>query len=225
MEVPAAYTQIGQANGVPPEVLYALASTESVLQLEHARRPWPWTLNVAGEGLRFENRDAACRALEQALTETKIVDVGIAQLNVRWQPQLFGPGERFADPCDGLDPRANLEEAAGILRQHYNNTGDWVAAAGRYHRPAGGAPAARYRRIMASELGRLGDGEVSAAPGMVASVADQAPSGNQVGQARGGDTAPLEDTSLTWVTPESRKITWVTPAPAHWVAAVATQEG
>jgi hypothetical protein len=33
--------------------------------------------------------------------------------------------------------------------------GDWVLAAGRYHRPAGGAPAARYRRIVADELERL----------------------------------------------------------------------
>lgn len=153
--VPPAYFDAASLHQVPPEVLYAVATTESAVSLEAGRRPWPWTLNVAGEGFRFATRQAACEALTLALQETRVVDVGIAQLNVRWQPQLFGPDRRFASPCDGLNPYANLEEAARLLRGHYEASGDWVQAAGRYHRPAGGAPAARYRLTVAAELKRL----------------------------------------------------------------------
>jgi hypothetical protein len=116
--VPSAYLDAASRHQVPPEVLYAVATAESVVRLEVGRRPWPWTLNVAGEGFRFATRQAACEALTLALQETRVVDVGIAQLNVRWQPQLFGPGRRFAAPCDGLNPYANLEEAARLLRGH-----------------------------------------------------------------------------------------------------------
>lgn len=154
-EVPPAYFDAASLHQVPPEVLYAVATTESVVSLKAGRRPWPWTLNVAGEGFRFATRRAACSALMQALQETRLVDVGIAQLNVRWQPQLFGAGKRFSNPCDALNPYANLEEAARLLRGHFEATGDWVQAAGRYHRPAGGEPAARYRRLIAAELERL----------------------------------------------------------------------
>lgn len=154
--VPPAYLDAGSLHQVPPEVLYAVATAESAVRLNTGRRPWPWTLNVAGKGFRFATRRAACNALVLALKETRVVDVGIAQLNVRWQPQLFGAGKRFSNPCDALNPYANLEEAARLLRGHFEATGDWVQAAGRYHRPAGGEPAARYRRLVAAELERLG---------------------------------------------------------------------
>jgi len=153
--VPPAYFDAASLHQVPPEVLYAVATAESVVSLKVGRRPWPWTLNVAGEGFQFATREAACDALLLALKETRLVDVGITQLNVRWQPQLFGAGKRFSHPCDALNPYANLEEAARLLRGHFDATGDWVQAAGRYHRPAGGEPAARYRRIVATELERL----------------------------------------------------------------------
>ncbi|MDI5922734.1 transglycosylase SLT domain-containing protein [Halomonas sp. LR5S13] len=153
--VPPAYFDAASLHQVPPEVLYAVATAESVVSLKAGRRPWPWTLNVAGEGSHFATRQAACEALTLALQETRVVDVGITQLNVRWQPQLFGAGKRFTQPCDALNPYANLEEAARLLRGHYEATGDWVQAAGRYHRPAGGEPAALYRRIVAAELERL----------------------------------------------------------------------
>lgn len=153
--IPPAYLDAASRHQVPPEVLYAVASAESVVSINAGRRPWPWTLNVAGTGYHFASREAACNALKRALTETRQVDVGITQLNVRWQPQLFGPGQRFADPCDALNPYANLEEAARLLRGHYETTGDWIQAAGHYHRPAGGAPAKRYRRLVHTELERL----------------------------------------------------------------------
>jgi len=45
--------------------------------------------------------------------------------------------------------------AAQLLRGHFAASGDWYSAAARYHRPAGGAPAARYRSIFGAHLSRL----------------------------------------------------------------------
>ena len=116
-EVPALYREVAEAAEVPAQLLYALAAAESGAALNSGRyKPWPWTLNVAGQGSHFATHQAACEALTLALQETRVVDVGITQLNVRWQPQLFGAGKRFPHPCDALNPYANLEEAARLLR-------------------------------------------------------------------------------------------------------------
>ncbi|MNR31318.1 hypothetical protein D3C85_1488230 [compost metagenome] len=98
-------------------------------------------MNVAGTSRRFPSRDAACAALQLELThqDPKRIDVGLGQTNLGYHPH------RYPSACDALDPRANLAVTAELLREHYADTGDWIVAAGRYHRPAGGAPAARYR--------------------------------------------------------------------------------
>ncbi|EDB1019474.1 transglycosylase, partial [Salmonella enterica] len=42
---------------------------------------------------------------------------------------------------------------AQLLRQRYDERpGSWLNAAARYHRPAGGAPAARYRKLVSRHL-------------------------------------------------------------------------
>lgn len=154
VNIPAAFQKTAARHGIPAEVLQAVARTESGRRIKQTGqfRAWPWTLNVAGTGMVFETRAKACTALRQALRRTRIVDVGIAQLNVRWNPDLFGPGRRFPEPCDGLDPYANLDAAAARLRRHFEATGNWLTAAGRYHRPAGGAPAQRYAKAVAANL-------------------------------------------------------------------------
>ncbi|RCV86951.1 hypothetical protein DU505_18910 [Billgrantia montanilacus] len=213
-DVPEAYVVAAQRHGVPPEVLYAVALTESKVPLAHALRPWPWTLNVAGKSYYFETRTEACEELTRALFETEVIDVGVAQLNFRWQPQLFGAGNRFVDPCDALDPYANLDEAAKLLRSHYDASGsqDWVVAAGRYHRPAGGAPAERYRRSVADNLERLEGGprQVVAAGGVqFASAEPFSRSTASLSTATAVEPEPVTaDTSLVWIAPVE---------PAQWV--------
>lgn len=220
-DIPPAYVVAAQRQGIPPAILYAVATAESVVTLNAGRRPWPWTLNVAGKALRFGDRSSACAALRDALQRTNVVDVGIAQLNVRWQPQLFGPGRRFADPCDGLDPYANLDEAARLLRQHYDASGDWLIAAGRYHRPAGGRPAERYRSIVRTELLRLVSGSPIAS---AASAPLKTPSGPSTPSDQHHDSKEAE---VTWITPSPRsreaEITWLTPEPRRWLAEVASR--
>ncbi|WP_193092069.1 lysozyme family protein [Halomonas colorata] len=227
-------------HGVPPEILYAVALNESKVSLEQGVRPWPWTLNIAGKGYHFETRDEACDVLFRSVFDTQVIDVGIAQLNIRWQPQLFGAGNRFVDYCDALDPYANLEEAARLLRQHYDASGDWLIAAGRYHRPAGGEPAARYRRAIAANLAELevsnstphrtagrsnvqfSSAEEIDIPSVAASHYDATPQ-YSIAPASEQYQPIVIDHSLNWVTPsEPDPVSWIDPH-LRWDRLVAAQ--
>lgn len=122
--------------------------------------PWPWTLNIADVPHRYVSRAAACVALHQALGQVGAyrIDVGLGQIDVGYF------GGRVAEPCDLLEPYRNLLLAATILKHYHEKGEDWMLAVGRYHRPAGGALAARYRRDVAMQLARvLADAGVSAA--------------------------------------------------------------
>ncbi|QHA83948.1 lytic transglycosylase [Pseudomonas mediterranea] len=148
---PPAYQLAAHGADIPSAVLFAIALQESGIRVRGRLLPWPWTLNIAGTPYRFANRQAACHALLQALVrhEAKRVDVGLGQTNLGYH------GQRFSSPCEALDPYRNLAVTAALLREHHAATGDWVLAAGRYHRPAGGAPAARYRVGFSRQLERL----------------------------------------------------------------------
>ncbi|CAJ3477534.1 transglycosylase SLT domain-containing protein [Burkholderia pseudomallei] len=150
---PPAYQLAAHDAGVPSVVLFAVALQESGTHLQGRVIPWPWTLNVAGTAYRYRTRAAACRALHVALpiVGATHVDVGLTQINLGYHR------ERFADPCDALDPYRNLDAAASILREQHVAGEDWLAAVGRYHRPAGGAIAARYRQQVAVRLARVLD--------------------------------------------------------------------
>lgn len=148
---PPAYQLAAQAAEIPAEVLYAVALTESGLRIADKVRPWPWTLNVAGRGRFFKSRVDACEALTKTLqtTSAKRVDVGLAQINYGYH------AKRVTAPCDLLDPTINLKIAADLLKQHYRPNESWLMAMGRYHRPAGGSPAARYRQAANKHLVRI----------------------------------------------------------------------
>jgi soluble lytic murein transglycosylase-like protein len=149
---PTAYRQVAEHYGVPPQVLYAVAQTESNTQLRIGYYPWPWTLNVKGKPMRFETRELACQAVLKAIAEQGIyaVDIGLTQQNWGYVGRA-----RFREPCDALHPINNLQSAALLLRQYYKQTGDWVSAAGMYHRPAGGEPARLYRSKIQERLNRM----------------------------------------------------------------------
>lgn len=148
---PPAYQLAAHDAGIPSAVLYAVALQESGIALRGRRTPWPWTLNVAGQARRFQTREAACANLRRALREMPAtrIDVGLGQINVGYQ------AHRFDHPCELLDPYRNLAVAAAILREHHRPGDDWLLAIGRYHRPAGGPPAARYRHSVQKHLARV----------------------------------------------------------------------
>lgn len=149
--VPDGYRRVAQQARVPANLLYAVALTESGSQLPQGIRPWPWTLNVNGRGYQYATRRDACAALQRFVltTNPKRIDIGPGQINLGWN------GQRFASPCDLLAPYPNLQLAARLLRQHYDRWQSWPEAAGRYHHPAGGKPAQRYRTQVLRHLQHL----------------------------------------------------------------------
>ena len=148
---PPAYQVAAQRAGIPSSVLYAVALQESGARINGRLVPWPWSLNVAGTPYRYATRTQACAGLEQALRDTPPtrIDAGLGQINLGYQRH------RYDYPCDLLDPYRNLALAAEILREQHTPGEDWLLAIGRYHRPAGGAPAARYRHSVGRHLARV----------------------------------------------------------------------
>lgn len=150
--VPDVYRQIAAAERVPAESLYALAMAESTRKTAWGSKPWPWTINVAGKGYHYDTREEALAALLGFVQRwpLKRIDVGVAQVNLGWNGHLF-PSFR-----DAFDPWLNLRAAAQILRACYDaRPGSWVRAAGCYHHPAGGQPAANYMAVVRRKLSQI----------------------------------------------------------------------
>ena len=115
-------------SGIPAELLYALALTESGRAEAHAARPWPWTLNDGGEGRWFDTRAEAELALADLISEGRSnIDIGCFQLNLRWH------GEAFLTPAEMLDPGRNADYAARFLLDLYHRSGSWDQAVASYH--------------------------------------------------------------------------------------------
>ncbi|VFT27680.1 lytic transglycosylase, catalytic [Pseudomonas aeruginosa] len=148
---PPAYQLAAQRAGIPSTVLYAVALQESGIRRNGRIVPWPWSLNVAGQSRRYATRADACASLQRAMRSTPHtrIDAGLGQINLGYHQH------RYASACDLLDPYRNLAIAAEILREQHTPGEDWLLAIGRYHRPAGGEPAARYRRSVSRHLARV----------------------------------------------------------------------
>ncbi len=141
-----------QLTGVPAEVLAALALTESGRARGGGLRPWPWTVNIAGDGQWFDSRDSAIAHARAALRAGKRnVDIGCFQINYRWHASAFDSLEAM------FDPQANALYAARFLRRLEREFGDWEAAAGAYHSRTPEL-AERYVARFRSHLGTANDG-------------------------------------------------------------------
>ncbi|AZL61145.1 lytic transglycosylase domain-containing protein [Tabrizicola piscis] len=154
-----AAARAARQSGVPRDVLLAITMVET----GRGSRPWPWTVNLGGEGHWLDSADAAetlvAKALEEGLTN---IDLGCFQLNYRWH------ADAFASVADMLNPDANALYAAEFLAQHHAQTGEWASAAAAYH-SATPEHAERYRARFQSAWSALaGDG---GAPEFSASLA------------------------------------------------------
>lgn len=124
------YDAVAAYVGVPQDVFYAMALAESGRVVEQQFAPWPWTLNIDGEGRFYPDRDSMFAALMEALQANQLrIDIGPLQLSWYWQY------ERIASPWRITDPVVSSKLAAVLVREHYAQTGDWWQAVARYHRP------------------------------------------------------------------------------------------
>lgn len=165
--------------GVPENVLLAVTRTETA----RYGTPWPWTVNMEGDGHWFETREAA-----QSFAESRQVagadsfDVGCFQINHRWH------GGHFVSIDAMLDPDNNARYAARFLIELFAEYGNWDGAVGAYHSRTD-RYAARYLRIYHGHLETLGGRPDMPPPGLGdAPSSDGLASGFLLLQA-GGDTA------------------------------------
>lgn len=150
LEIFPAYRRAADAAGVPPALLQAVCAQESNHRIRPGVfRPWPWTLNIAGQGFYFKTRDEAHQRGLKALKAGQHPDWGLCQINSRWH------GAKLHNTWQALDPRHNLAVAAAYLRECYQRQGDWLKAAGCYHSQTE-RHARPYRRAVAARLKRWG---------------------------------------------------------------------
>lgn len=135
------------ATGVPLDVLTAI----SLVETGRGHRPWPWAVNLGGDGHWPDSRRDAVELAESALAQGRTnIDLGCFQLNYHWH------GAGFASLFDMLDPTANALYAADYLAGKYAATGDWALAAAAYHSTTP-EHAQRYRTRFEARRAELGD--------------------------------------------------------------------
>jgi soluble lytic murein transglycosylase-like protein len=142
-----AWWTVAEQRGLDPYILYAVALVESAKVSKRLAKPWPWALNRQGRPVIPSSLTEAKDILGGSLAKgIRNIDVGLMQVNVRWQ------GHRVRQPEDLLDPEINLRVGADILFEAIGSaTGNLVLGIGRYHAGFRDAERAyRYgRRVLA----------------------------------------------------------------------------
>lgn len=140
--IPPGYRQVAAEHSIPPSLFYAIALTESGYRTPATQglRPWPWTLNIRGEGHYYPSQRAAATALSATLSAGETgVDVGLMQIHWHYHHAVLG------NIRTALDPYHNLRVGAGILAECYRQRADWWSATGCYHAPNNDTLAQRYQ--------------------------------------------------------------------------------
>jgi len=124
-----AWWQIATERGLDPYILYAVALVESARINARLAAPWPWALNRQGRPIIPSSRLEARGILNDALNKgIRSIDVGLMQVNVRWN------GHRVHRPDDLLDPETNIRVGADVLTEAIDSApGDLALGIGRYH--------------------------------------------------------------------------------------------
>ena len=118
----------GEAAGLPPGLLVAIARVETGKGTENGVKAWPWTLNQGGIGSYHKTKADALSRLDTILAEgIRNVDLGCMQLNWRWHR------DAFSDAAEMMDPVKNTRYAASFLRDLHDRHGDWSVAVAHYH--------------------------------------------------------------------------------------------
>ncbi|MFQ6550784.1 transglycosylase SLT domain-containing protein [Aestuariibius insulae] len=123
-----AAAQAAQAYDVPQDVMLAITLTETGRTRDGSVDPWPWAVNVGGQGYWFDKEDEArAFVFGQIKAGVRNFDIGCFQINHRWH------GDRFASVEEMFQPLPNADYAARFLRDLYEELGTWSGAAGAYH--------------------------------------------------------------------------------------------
>ena len=120
--------QAAERVGIPVEVLHAISLTETGRTMGGTTRPWPWTVNMEGKGVWFDDpQEALDYARKHHARGARSFDVGCFQINYRWHGNAFQSIEHM------FDPTSNAHYAARFLKSLHDEFGNWTKAAGAYH--------------------------------------------------------------------------------------------
>jgi Transglycosylase SLT domain len=142
----AAVAAAERNSGIPPHLLAAISRVESGRRdpVTGDWHPWPWTLDIEGEGSFYETKAQAVAAIQAAQARgVQSIDVGCAQINLLHHPNAF------ASLDIALDPQANANYAAQFLKELYGQSGDWNKAAAAYHSATPEIGAEYQRKVLA----------------------------------------------------------------------------
>jgi soluble lytic murein transglycosylase-like protein len=119
-----------RAHGIPTHLLAAIARVESGRrdQSSGTFNPWPWTINVDGQGSFYDSKaQAVAAAISIRPRVTKSIDVGCMQISLTKHPDAFATMDL------AFDPNMNADYGARFLVQLFEKTGSWPKAVEYYH--------------------------------------------------------------------------------------------
>lgn len=125
------WRQAGQAHGVNPILLYAVALAESATPQGAGQvSPWPYALRTGATAHYPPDIESAGALLATLLDNesARTLDIGLMQINLHWH------GHRVDNPAALLDGKTNLNVGAQILAEAMASAPqDPALGIGRYH--------------------------------------------------------------------------------------------
>ena len=123
------FESVARRHQLDPLLLYAVALCESGYGGARGVRPWAWALRSSRGSVYGKDRAEAEQVLSEWLRDGLLnVDIGLAQVNLRWH------GHRVRQPADLLNPTTNLSVSANILQDAIASAPDDLALGiARYH--------------------------------------------------------------------------------------------
>ena len=119
-----------RAHHIPTHLLSAIARVESGRrdQASGTFNPWPWTINMDGQGSFYNNKaQAVAAAVSMRPHVSRSIDVGCMQISLTNHPDAFSSMDQ------AFDPASNAEYGARFLVQLFEKTNSWPRAVEMYH--------------------------------------------------------------------------------------------
>ena len=116
----------GKIYNLPNKLLTSIALVESGIKKSEFKS-WPWTLNVSGKSMYFDNKSETIEYLKRNINLKKSIDVGCMQINTKYHLK------NFKDLSHLVEPEENVKYAAIFLLKLYKKHKSWNEAVSRYH--------------------------------------------------------------------------------------------
>lgn len=178
--------------GIPMHLLSAISATESGRYHNGLQMtlPWPWTINVEGQGHYYDNKEQAMAAVRRYQMEgARSIDVGCMQVSLLHHP------DAFANLDAAFDPERNVEYGASFLRGLYEESKSWKKASADYHSktPARGSEyVSRVYDRWANILGRLRAAKLAVPESTELALNEEMPAARPVDLVKASDAQPVE---------------------------------